>query len=631
MKPKYKLRDRIRYAVDNTFTRGTAALILWLAILSVAIIMVTALVVTGLRIAPDGETPLGFWEAAWRNLMRTLDAGTMGGDAGWGYRLIMLLVTLGGVFVISTLIGVLSSAIEGKLDELRRGKSKILETNHIIILGWSEQIYTIISELVEANRNQPANCIAVLSPLDKVAMDEMLNTRLEDTGKTRLVSRCGLPIDINDLNIVSIDTAKSIIILAPEDTENADAEVIKVLLAIINNSTRKKSAYHIVAELRNPDNSQVARIVGKDEVELVLTGDVIARILAQTCRQSGLSAVYTELLDFGGDEIYIRKFSQLEGMLYRDALTRFETNAVMGIARSDGIVQLNPNPSTKIGKDDQLVLVAADDDQIFLTDNATPQLTLIQSGTEGSVREERVLLLGWNRRAPRIIQELDRYAGSNSKMLLMSRMEHPGSYKEQLCGLQNFHVDCLVGDITDRKQIAELDLGSFAHIIVLSNSDDLSAQKADSRTMMTLLHLRDLAEKSGFNYSIVSEMQDIRNRNLIEVAQADDFIVSDKLISLLLAQVSENKTLNKVFEDVFNPDGSEIYLKPVEHYITLDQPVNFYTVVESASRRGETAIGYRKSSESREQALAYGIHLNPRKSQEITYSHGDRIIVLAEK
>lgn len=631
MKSKYTLRDRIRYAVDNTFTRGTAALILWLAILSVAIIMVTALVVTLLRITPDGESPLGFWEAAWRNLMRTLDAGTMGGDAGWGYRLIMLLVTLGGVFVISTLIGVLSSAIEGKLDELRRGKSKILETNHIVILGWSEQIYTIISELVEANRNQPANCIAVLSPLDKVAMDEMLSARLEDTGKTRLVSRCGSPIDINDLNIVSIDTAKSIIILAPEDSDNADAEVIKVLLAIVNNSSRKASAYHIVAELRDPDNAQVAKIVGKDEVELVLTGDVIARILAQTCRQSGLSAVYTELLDFGGDEIYIWKSTQLEGMLYRDALMRFESNAVMGIAYADGQVTLNPDPSTMMGKDDQLVVVAADDDQIFMTDSASIQPDLISPGEEESSREEMVLLLGWNRRAPRIIRELDRYAGSNSKMVLMSRVEHPGSYKQELRSLENFHVECLVGDITDRRQIAGLDLDSFAHIIVLSNSDDLSAQKADSQTMMTLLHLRDLAEKTGFQYSIVSEMQDIRNRNLIEVAQADDFIVSDKLISLLLAQVSENKTLNKVFEDVFDPDGSEIYLKPAEYYIALDQPVNFYTVVESASRRGETAIGYRKAAESRDQALAYGIHLNPGKSQQITYSHGDRVIVLAEK
>lgn len=631
MKPNYTLRDRIRYAVDNTFTRGTAALILWLAILSVAIIAVMALVVSLFGITPEGEAPLGFWEAAWRNLMRTLDAGTMGGDSGWGYRLIMLLVTLGGVFVISTLIGVLSSAIEGRLEELRRGKSKILETNHIVILGWSEQIFTIISELVEANRNQPANCIAVLSPLDKVAMDEMLNTRLENTGKTRLVSRCGLPIDINDLNIVSIDTAKSIIILAPEDSENADAEVIKILLAIINNPTRKASAYHVVAELRDPENAQVAHIVGKDEVELVLTGDVIARILAQTCRQSGLSAVYTELLDFGGDEIYLSNFPQLIGSKYKGVLSRFESNAVLGIALANGSVKLNPPLDTVIGVDDQLVLVAADDDQIILSDAGQPISALIRKGIQEVEKEESVLILGWNRRAPRIIQELDRYAVKNSTMKLMFCVDHSDGYRQELEQLEHFKADCVAGEITERKILKSLDLNAFDHIIVLSDSDNQPTQKADSKTMITLLHLRDLAEKHQFGYSIVSEMQDIRNRNLIEVAHADDFIVSDKLISLLLAQVSENKALNKVFEDILDPEGSEIYLKPVQNYVAVDQDVNFYTVVESAILKSETAIGYRLLSESRNKTQFYGIHINPKKSENVTFRPGDKIIVLADK
>jgi hypothetical protein len=31
--------------------------------------------------------------------MRTLDAGSMGGDTGWGFRLVMLGVTIGGVRV----------------------------------------------------------------------------------------------------------------------------------------------------------------------------------------------------------------------------------------------------------------------------------------------------------------------------------------------------------------------------------------------------------------------------------------------------------------------------------------------------------------------------------------------------
>ncbi len=104
----------------------------------------------------------------------------------------------------------------------------------------------------------------------------------------------------------------------------------------------------------------------------------------------------------------------------------------------------------------------------------------------------------------------------------------------------------------DRRLLDGLDAPSFNHIIVLSYSDKLEEQEADSQTLITLLHLRDIAERTGQNLSIVSEMLDIRNRDLAEVTKADDFIVSDKLIGLMLAQISENKELTAVFDDLFD-------------------------------------------------------------------------------
>ena len=62
-------------------------------------------------------------------------------------------------------------------------------------------------------------------------------------------------------------------------------------------------------------------------------------------------------------------------------------------------------------------------------------------------------------------------------------------------------------------------------------------------------------------------MLDVRNRELAEVTRADDFIVSDQLISLMLTQISENRELDAVFADLFDPDGSEIYLKPAGDYV----------------------------------------------------------------
>ena len=158
----------------------------------------------------------------------------------------------------------------------------------------------------------------------------------------------------------------------------------------------------------------------------------------------------------------------------------------------------------------------------------------------------------------------------------------------------------------------------------------MDAQEEDSATLMTLLHIRDITEKLGGRYSLASEMKDIRNRNLAEVTGADDFIVSDQMLSLLLSQISENRHLGGVFWDLFDPDGSEIYLKPVQRYVHTDVSVNFYTVSESAASRGEIAIGYRLFHLKDNADRSYGVAVNPDKHETVTFGEKDAIIVLAE-
>ncbi|MCI0625145.1 MAG: potassium transporter TrkA, partial [Acidobacteria bacterium] len=200
----------------------------------------------------------------------------------------------------------------------------------------------------------------------------------------------------------------------------------------------------------------------------------------------------------------------------------------------------------------------------------------------------------------------------------------------QCAGLKNQTLTVQEGDTTDRRTLDGLNVGTYQHVIVLSYSDTLEEQQADARTLVTLLHLRDIASRTGQTFSIVSEMLDIRNRALAEVTQADDFIVSDKLVSLMLSQVSENKALNAVFTDLFDPEGSEIYLQPAVNYVRLKEPINFYTVVEAARRRGEVALGYRQNANAKNPAQAYGVVVNPDKSKEVTFGEADRVIVLAE-
>lgn len=122
--------DRLRYAFDNTMSKGTAALVGWLGILSLVLIVIFSLLVTATGIAPVDEAGAkpAFFQITWMSLMRTLDAGTMGGDTGsWPYLFAMFGVTLGGIFIISTLIGVLTTGVEARLEELRKGRSRVID------------------------------------------------------------------------------------------------------------------------------------------------------------------------------------------------------------------------------------------------------------------------------------------------------------------------------------------------------------------------------------------------------------------------------------------------------------------------------------------------------------------------
>lgn len=617
-------------------SKGTIALIASLAVLSIVVLLFFSTLVWVAGIAPagdDGASP-SFAMLMWGSLMRTLDAGTMGGDTGsWAYLFSMLGVTFGGVFIISTFIGVLTSGIEGKIEELRKGRSKVIESDHTVILGYSSQVFAIISELVIANASRPRACIVVMGDKDKPEMEEEIRDRIPNTGKTRIVCRSGSPIDLGDLEMVSIHTARSIIVLSPEEEgSDPDSSVIKTMLAITNNPNRKKEKYHVVAEIRDPKNMEAARLVGRDEAELVLVGDLISRITVQTCRQSGLSVVYTELLDFDGAEIYFKEEPRLTGLTYLDSLFAFEDSAIMGLRKADARIMLNPPMNTPIEAGDRVIAIAEDDNAVKLSGRSDFGIAkeAIRNVAGDPPKPERALILGWNWRITTILNELDKYVAPGSEVVVVAdNAEGKEEINKSCRAIKNQRIFYRHGDTTDRRTLEELKVERFDHMILLC-SDSLPEQQADARTLISLLHLRDISDKVAIDFSIVSEMLDIRNRELAEVTRADDFIVSDKLVSLMLSQISENKELNAVFADLFREEGSEIYLKPVKNYIAPGQPINFYTVIESARRRNETAIGYRIVANSKDASQGYGVKVNPVKSALVTFSEDDKIIVLAE-
>jgi ion channel POLLUX/CASTOR len=632
MTKKNTFKQRFRYFFDNTLSRGTSSIIIWLALVSFIIILVFATIIAISGLHSEGSEKMGFFEAMWQSFMRSIDAGTVAGDSGWAFRFLGLLITIGGIFILSTLIGVLSSGLNDKLEELRKGRSLVIEEGHTLILGWSPKIIHIIEQLIVANVNQKKPRIVILAEKDKVQMEDEIRDNIEDRKNTKIICRSGNPLSLIDLNIVNPNDAKSIIVLSPE-IDNPDTHVIKSVLAITHNPKRKQGKFHIVAEIKDNVNLEAAELVGKGEAIFVLTPDLTARIAAQTSRQTGLSIIYMQLLCYEGDEIYFKNEISLAGKTYKDAAFAYNTSAIIGLMDSNGSVKLNPPMDQVLTNQDKIVAISEDDDTIFLSglkDYKIVKEYISEDGKIQSVSKEKNLVLGWNHKGPIIIRELDNYVGNGSSVHIVSEFE----IEEELVSalkqkLVNQDLSLETGNISDSATLKNLDITSFDNVIILSYYH-IDQQEADAKTLIALLHIRNLVEKTDKKINIVSEMFDQNNRELAAVTKADDFIISDNLISRMLTQLSETRDLKKVFDDLFDAGGSEIYLKDATDYILAEYPVNFYTVLEAAAQKGQTAIGYRKAQFAHDVDKNYGIVINPVKTDVIYFSKEDKVIVLAE-
>jgi ion channel POLLUX/CASTOR len=613
--------DRLRYMFDNSMSSGTPALIAWLTAATLLLIIVFSLILTLTGVHQEGDDR-NFFEDLFYNLLHALDPGTVGGDTGtWAWLLTMLALTLCGLFIVSALIGVLATGIDSKLADLRRGRSIVLEQDHTVILGWSESIFTIISELTLANESRKDPVIVILADRDKVDMEDELKVKVPERRGTRIICRSGSPMDLDDLRLSSHETARSVILLAP-DSDDPDSEVIKTLLALTHSG---EDGPRIVAEIQDPSNLEAASLVGKGRTTLLDIRETVAKLVVQTSRQSGAAAVYTELFDYSGDEFYFFEDHGVAGSTYAEAQLAFEAASVVGII-DGGVSKLNPPPDSTITAEQTLIVVVEDDSALEGQSRSMtePALNKLGSPTSADVHPTQALLVGWNQRAPIVLRELDRYAPPGSTLTLLTTYGDP-----VVPPFQNLAVTVVKASSTNRGVLEEHVGADLDQIIVLCYDEDLDVQTADSRTLVTLLHVRDILSKLGSETPVVSEMIDDRNRVLASVADVDDIVVSGEIVSLLVTQLSEDGRLEAVFKELLGAEGSEIYLRPAEWYVEPAEDVSWATVVAGAARRNETAIGL-KSALLAEPGLKFGVVVNPPKSQTYTIGPGDAVVVLAE-
>lgn len=611
--------DRVRYGFDNTIARGTLPLFGWLLVAMLVVLVVAALVLTALRADLGDEEDLGFVESFWQSMTRMLDPGTFTGDAGWPVRLVTLLVTLAGIVLATILISLVITAVERKLEDLRRGRSLVVEDDHTLILGWSPRVATVVAEIVAADESRDRSAIVILAPLERREMEEQLAARLAGTGRTRLVCRSGDPANVAQLQNVGIDTARSVVVLGDVEEADGDAQVVKATLAVVSAAGGRRVP--IVAEVADAEIARALRDAGEGQILTVRAPDVIARVTAQACRRPGLSAVWADLLDFGGDEIYFHPAGALVGHPFGDALLAFEEAAVLGHRSRAGVVTLVPPLDLRFAEGDEVVVLAEDDDTIVFTGLRSPR-AVPSPGAALPPRPERILVVGWNHMGPTILRELDRYVPEGSSIALCADANHVQPDDLRVEGLSRLALEVLPAEEAELDRLDDHVRGhDYDLVLVLGYRGGLSPAEADARTLLSLLLLR---RASGHEARIVTELLDSDDVDLAVATGGDDYVVSDALSGFLMAQLSENRELDQVFTALF--EGGEVALDLVsaEAYGFTGAEVPFATAVAAAAAQGEVVLGYRLVADT-------GVELNPPKSATVRLGPDDELVVIRRR
>ncbi|MFH8872464.1 CASTOR/POLLUX-related putative ion channel [Streptomyces griseus] len=625
-RPRVPLRDWARYRFDRTLARSTGTLMGWLVITCLAVVVPVSL----LLVWTDPGSPAslsGRLIATWRMSAETL---RLGAATGTPPRLVLSAVLgLVALLCVSTLIGVITTGLAERMAELSRGRSTVLEQGHVLVLGWSDQVTTVVGELVAARAPRRPRAIVLLADRDKSEMEEALTARAGPASRARIICRSGPASDPEVLARVSPRSASTVVVL-PSNGPTADAEVLRVLLGLRAVLGEGTDGPPVLAAIRDDRYRAPARLAAGPRGTVLETDTVTARLIAQCVGRPGLSLVLRDLLDFAGDEFHLADSTAFHHGPFGPTLLSHPHSCVVGLLTPEGRTLLNPPADTAVLPGSRLIVLARDDESTRVEDCRH----LVDAAVIAPARPEpddpsRLLLLGWNRRAPLVLDQLRSTARTGSSVEVVADSAVPGPRGTEDRQPAGRDVRFRQAPLSRPETLLGLDLDRYDAVVVLGPDRGDGPDHPDDWTLVALLAVRLLDGRTGRETRVVTELVDDRNRPLAPVNSGSDVIVSGMLIGLLMAQIAQNRHLAAVFEELLSAEGNTVCLRPAGAYIRPGAEATFAGVVASARDRGECAIGYRRHDITRTGTGDQGIRLNPPKGERRVWYAEDQVVVIA--
>ena len=605
------LITHLKYHFENAISK-TSRFVVFLFVSAVLLGLLFSLINEAVTLGV-GTSFSDFW---WHSVTEIMDLGE--GDNLYE-RVFSILFWIGNIGLSGTVIGFLSSKISVVVANLQRGRSVIIDTNHYLIIGWSNTIYDILNEISIANENQKKASVVIFSMMSNIEMQDQISHVSKALSNLKIITRHGNPSIPEELSIVNPRKAKSILII--KDFTDTDAKPVARTLAL--KAALGEISVPVVVEVNEESTAEKLSMLDSNNLVCFSSKTLISNIAAQSCRGKGVLPVVLDFLDYDGSEIYCQEYPELSGKTYLEAMFSFDSAALIGIVTPLGEPILNPPHDYVIAHGSQQILISEDDGNLHYKpcDTHLNPHSIVKKAIEESPLN--LIFVGWSETASKVAQKVMQISPIGSKVTVIydDSMVAKSTLELQMAFDHNSIEFRSSGSI--ELDVCELhDQNPFDGIFIIGYTDVLKMEEADTESLLKRLVLGAKLSNSE-NTRMIMQLFDSSKSEYMDQRYNEDLILNNKLSAMLMTQLADNPLGLSIINQLFDVSKASIHIMPIADYIGPDDsiiPSN--DLYKAAASKGQSFVGYLKGNDSD------NIVLNPSKSQAIKISEVSSIIVI---
>ena len=166
----------IKYSFNKAFEKDLVYLIIFFLFLSfIGVTVISTLIFVLQEFGVLSENNF-YTETLWQGFRLFFDQNaifTLGDRNTFLDYFFKFNITIFGILIFSSVIGIVTNLISNRIEELRTGKTKIEEENHIIFFNFSRRLIPLISELCNAYEKEKQSFVVVSNEEPLVVMEKI--------------------------------------------------------------------------------------------------------------------------------------------------------------------------------------------------------------------------------------------------------------------------------------------------------------------------------------------------------------------------------------------------------------------------------------------------------------------------